>query len=120
MEKAILKQILELFEASKASSKSKRKSTSGRSKKPSEFIKFLEEKLNEDEKKLILYKFPTYLKEFLYCIQFELDNCKKSEKESLLKKYENSIYFLEKIEKKLDVSLRRYLTIYEDDESDDE
>lgn len=88
--------------------------------KPSEFIKFLEEKLNEDEKKLISYKFPTYLKEFLYCIQFELENCKKSEKESLLKKYENNIYFLEKIEKKLDVSLRRNLNIYEDDESDDE
>jgi hypothetical protein len=88
--------------------------------KPSKFIKFLEEKLNEDEKKQILRKFPTYLKEFLYYIQFELDNCKKSEKEYLLKKYENSIYLLEKIEKKLEVSLRRNLDLYEDDDSDDE
>lgn len=47
LEKAILKQILELFEASKASSKSKRKSTSGRSKKPSEYInKSLMDNLN--------------------------------------------------------------------------
>jgi hypothetical protein len=45
-EKVILKQILTLFEASKASSKSKRKSTSGR-KKPSEFInKSLMDNLN--------------------------------------------------------------------------
>ena len=88
--------------------------------KPSNFIKFLEEKLNEHEKNLLLYKFPTYLKEFLYYIQFELDNCKKTQKECLLKKYENSIYFLEKIETKLDVSLRRNLAIYESDESSDE
>ena len=87
-------------------------------KKPSNFIKFLEEKLNEHEK--ILYKFPSYLKEFLYYIQFELDNCKKTQRECLLKKYENSIYFLEKIETKLEVSLRRYLAIYESDESGDE
>ena len=86
--------------------------------KPSKFIKFLEEKLNEHEK--ILYKFPSYLKEFLYYIQFELDNCKKTQRECLLKKYENSIYFLEKIETKLEVSLRRYLAIYESDESGDE
>jgi hypothetical protein len=86
--------------------------------KPSKFIKFLEEKLNEHEK--ILYKFPSYLKEFLYYIQFELDNCKKTQRECLLKKYENSIYFLEKIEAKLDDSLRRYLAIYESDESSDE
>lgn len=88
--------------------------------KPSKFIKFLEEKLNEHEKKIILYKFPTYLKEFLYYIQFELDNCKKPQKECLLKKYEDSIYFLEKIERKLDLSLRRYLAIYESDETDEE
>ena len=88
--------------------------------KPSNFIKFLEEKLNEHEKNLLLYKFPTYLKEFLYYIQFELDNCKKTQRECLLKKYENSIYFLEKIETKLEVSLRRYLAIYESDESGDE
>jgi hypothetical protein len=89
-------------------------------KKPSKFIKFLEEKLNDHEKKIIPCKFPTYLKEFLYYIQFELDNCKKAEKECLLKKYENSDFFLEKLETKLEVSLRRYLAIYESDETDDE
>uniref|UniRef100_A0A6C0AT44 Competence protein CoiA nuclease-like domain-containing protein n=1 Tax=viral metagenome TaxID=1070528 RepID=A0A6C0AT44_9ZZZZ len=89
-------------------------------KKPSKFIKFLEEKLNDHEKKIIACKFPTYLKEFLYYIQFELDNCKKAEKECLLKKYENSDFFLEKLETKLEVSLRRYLAIYESDETDDE
>ena len=88
--------------------------------KPSKFIQFLEEKLNDHEEKLILHKFPTYLKEFLYYIQFELDNCKKAQKEEILKKYENSEFFLEKLETKLEVSLRRYLTIYESYDTDDE
>lgn len=88
-------------------------------KKPSKFIKFLEDKLNEHEKKLKTYKFPAYLKEFLLCIQDQLDERKKIEKECLLTKYENDNFFLKKIKTKLHRSFTDYLS-YERDDSDDE
>ena len=47
-------------------------------------------------------------------------NCsKKAQKEVILKTYEDSEYFLGKLESKLDESLQRYLCI-DNDESDDE
>jgi len=88
--------------------------------KPSKFIKFLKEKLTEHEGKLIPYKMPEYIRVFLSYIEFELDNCKKTQKDVILKTYEDSQYFLEKMDSKLDASLQRYLGIYEDEESDEE
>jgi hypothetical protein len=88
--------------------------------KPSNFIKFLKERMNDQKSKLITYKMPNYIDEMLSNIEFELNNCKKkTEKEGILIKYDDSEYFLEKIETRLDASLMRYLGI-DDDESDDE
>lgn len=89
--------------------------------KPSNFIKFLKEKMNEHKAKLIPYKMPTYVDDVFTYIEFELDNCKKkTQKEEILTKYEASDFFLEKLEDKLDTSLKRYLGIIDDDSDDDD
>jgi hypothetical protein len=89
--------------------------------KPSNFIKFLKEKMNDHKAKLIPYKMPTYIDDVFTYIEFELDNCKKkTQKEEILTKYDASDFFLEKLEDKLDTSLKRYLGIIEDDSDDDD
>lgn len=89
--------------------------------KPSNFIKFLKERMNDQKSKLIPCKMPNYIDEMLSNIEFELNNCKKkTQKEDILTKYDDSEFFLEKIENKLDVSLKRYLDIDEDDSDDDD
>ena len=92
-------------------------------KKPSDFIRFLKEELDKINKEMLPKKLPKYIDEFISQIEFEVDYTKgKSNKELILKNYDNSDYFIEKIEKKLDVNVKRYLCMKindEDDEDDD-
>ena len=89
--------------------------------KPSNFIEFLKEKMCDHKLMLINHKMPAYIDELLSNIEFELISCKKkTQKEEILTKYEESEFFLQKIEDKLDISLKRYLGIYEDDSDDDD
>ena len=92
-------------------------------KTPLNFINFLKEKLddeNESQKKLGAV-LPKYIYEFISQIECEIQNSKgKTKKELILTKYENYDYFVEKIEKKLHDSAKRYLGMNIDDDSDND
>ena len=69
-------------------------------KTPSNFIRFLQEKLEKIGKEM-LGVLPKYIYEFISQIGFEIKNSKgKTNKELILTKYENYDYFVEKLEKK--------------------
>ena len=93
-------------------------------KNPSDFIRFFKEKYDEI-KKIQLSQFselPNYIDEFISNIDFEIQISKgKTNKEKILKSYDNNDYYSEKIEEKLDINVKRYLAIkiYEDDDDDE-
>lgn len=89
-------------------------------KSPSDFIRFLKEKHDEIKKQTPLL--PKYVDDFLSEIEFEIQRSKgKTNKELILKKYDNNEYYSEKIEEKLDISVKRYLGMkIEDDDSDND
>jgi hypothetical protein len=82
-------------------------------KKPSDFIRFLKEKLEAN-------KFlPKYIEEFISQIDFEIEiSTGKKKKEQILVNYDHIDYFIEKIEKKLEINVKRYLVIKNNDDSD--
>lgn len=87
---------------------------------PSNFIIFIKEKLNENEKN-IPFTYPTYINDFFTEIEFEISHCKgKTNKELILKKYEDKDYFIKVLEKRLDVSIKKWLGIIINDDDDDE
>jgi competence CoiA-like predicted nuclease len=90
-------------------------------KTPSDFIRFLKEKLDESNKGNLPSILPKYIYDFFSQIEFEIEFSKgKKNKENILKNYDNSDYFKEKIEKKLEMSVKRFLEIkIEDDDEDD-
>lgn len=92
-------------------------------KSPLNFINFLKETLDGDKNtpKDTPPKLPKYIYEFISQIGFEIENSKgKTKKELILTKYENYDYFVEKIEKKLHDSAKRYLGMNIDDDSDND
>jgi len=91
-------------------------------KPPLNFINFLKEKLDDENKSQILgSELPKYIYEFISQIEFEIQISKgKTNKELILKKYDNYDYFVEKIEKKLHDSAKRYLGMNIQDDSDND
>jgi len=88
-------------------------------KKPSDFIRFLKEKIDKIKENM-LQKMPKYIDDFISQIEFEIEISKgKINKELILKNYDDNDHFLEKIEQKLDVSIRRYLGMEIDDDDSD-
>jgi hypothetical protein len=64
---------------------------------------------------------PKYVDEFISQIEFEIELTKgKTNKELILKNYDDNNYFSEKLEKKLEINVKRYLAIKIDDDSDDD
>jgi len=89
-------------------------------KNPSDFIRFLKERYDEI-KKMLPTEFPKYVDEFFSEIEFEIQRSKgKTNKELILKNYDNNEYYSEKLEEKLNISVKRYLGIKIDDDSDDD
>jgi hypothetical protein len=89
-------------------------------KSPSDFIRFLKERYDEI-KKMLPTEFPKYVDEFFSEIEFEIQRSKgKTNKELILKNYDNNEYYSEKLEEKLNISVKRYLGIKIDDDSDDD
>jgi competence CoiA-like predicted nuclease len=91
-------------------------------KKTSDFIRFLKEQFDEIKKLLPPFTSPVkYIDEFISHIEFEIELSKgKSNKELVLKNYDDIDYFTEKLEKKLDLNVKRYLEIKIDEDSDNE
>jgi competence CoiA-like predicted nuclease len=90
-------------------------------KKSSDFIRFLKEKLEKIKKQMLFGTVPKYIDEFISQIEFEIELTKgKTNKELILKNYDDNNYFSEKIEKKLEINVKRYLAIKIDDDSDDD
>jgi competence CoiA-like predicted nuclease len=91
-------------------------------KKPSDFIRFLKEKLEKNKKQILSdLTIPKYVDEFISQIEFEIEFTKgKTNKELILKNYDDNNYFSEKLEKKLEINVKRYLAIKIDDDSDDD
>jgi competence CoiA-like predicted nuclease len=90
-------------------------------KHPSNFIRFLKEKLQKIDNESSSRSLPKYIFDFIFQIEFEIENSKgKTKKELILTKYENYDYFVEKIEKKLHDSAKRYLGMNIDDDSDND
>jgi hypothetical protein len=90
-------------------------------KKPSDFIRFLKETYHKIKNTNLPKSMPKYVDDFFSQIEFEIETSKgKSKKELILTNYDNKDYFVEKIEKKLDINVKRYLgiTISDDDEED--
>ena len=82
-------------------------------KKPSDFIRFLKEKIDKNTNQ--------YIDDFFSQIAFEIENTKgKTNKEIILKNYHDKDYFFEKLEKKLDISIKRYIGLSIDDEDDED
>ena len=90
-------------------------------KNPSDFIRFLKEKLDESNKGILPSILPKYIYDFFSQIEFEIEFSKgKKNKENILKNYDDSDYFKEELEKKLDISIKRFLEIKIEDEDEDE
>ena len=69
----------------------------------------------------MLGELPNYIDEFISNIAFEIQLSKgKTNKEKVLKNYDNDDYYSEKIEEKLDINVKRYLAIKIDDDDDDD
>ena len=91
-------------------------------KTPLNFIAFLKDKLQEQDKLQKLQR-PVYINDFFNRIEFEINNCKgNKKKELLLQEYEDATYFSEKLNDMLEVSVKRYfgMNIDEDDDEDDD
>jgi hypothetical protein len=89
-------------------------------KKPLDFIGFLKKKLDEIKKQIPPFTDPVkYIDEFISQIEFEIEFSKgKSNKEIILKKYDDNTYFTEKLIKKIEINVKRYLEIKIEDDSD--
>lgn len=73
--------------------------------KPSDFIRFLKEEFEKRHP-------PKYIDEFILRIGFEIESIKgKTNKELILKNYDDEDYFKEKLEETLVISVKRYLGI---------
>ena len=69
----------------------------------------------------IYIELPNYIDEFISNIDFEIQLSKgKTNKEKILKNYDNNDYYSEKIEEKLDINVKRYLAIKIVDDDDDD
>ena len=81
-------------------------------KKPSDFIRFLKEMLCSPY-------LPKYIEDYFSQIDFEIEMSKgKKNKEQILINNDDSAYFTEKLEKKLEISTKRYLAMKIDDDDD--
>jgi transposase len=91
-------------------------------KSPSDFIRFVKEKYDEIKKQMIFsINFPKYVDEFFSEIEFEIQRSKgKTNKELILKKYDDNEYYSEKLEEILDINVKRYLGIKIDDDTDND
>ena len=88
-------------------------------KRPSDFIRFLKEKIDKIKKEMSPTCLPKYIEEFFSQIEFEIELSKgKTNKELILKNYDDCDYFLEKIKTKLEINVKRYLCMKIEDESD--
>lgn len=86
-------------------------------KKPSDFIRFFKEM----KKQISFGTLPKYIDEFISQIDFEIEMSKgKKNKEQILINYENSDYFIEKLEKKLEINVKRYLVIKINEDTESE
>ena len=75
----------------------------------------------DEIKKMSPFDFPKYVDEFFSEIEFEIQRSKgKTNKELILKNYDNNEYYSEKLEEKLDISVKRYLGMKIDDDSDND
>jgi hypothetical protein len=88
-----------------------------------DFIRFLKEKL-DDVKILISEKeLPKYIADYFSQIDFEIKMSKGNKnKEQILISNDDNEYFTKKVEKQLDICVKRYLVmkIEDDDECEDE
>jgi len=83
--------------------------------KPSDFIRFLKEEFDNNNTKKKCCP-PKYIDEFILRIGFEIEISKgKTNKELILKNYDDEDYFKEKLEEMLVISVKRYLGIDIDD-----
>jgi len=81
--------------------------------KPTDFIRYLKEIIKELDIE--------YIDDFFSYIEFEIDNSKgKSNKEQILKNYDNKEYFYAKLEYKLINSIKQYLRMQIEDDDDDD
>lgn len=91
-------------------------------KKPSDFIRFLKEKLDEVKKLISKKELPKYIEDYFSQIDFEIEMSKgKKNKEQILINNDDVMCFTEKLEKQLEISTKRYLAMkIDDDDEDDE
>jgi hypothetical protein len=95
-------------------------------KKPSDFIRFLKEKLDEvkkliSKKELPKKELPKYVEDYFSQINFEIEMSKGNiNKEQILINNDDVAYFTKKLEKQLEVSVKRYLVMKIDDDDEDE
>jgi len=90
--------------------------------KPEKFIMFLLDKyneikeMNETEKR----SFPAYIIEFLNFIKFKIDcTDDKKSKKAIIEHYKDRDMFMSELDKKLDISIKRYLDIRNTDDVSD-
>lgn len=90
-------------------------------KKPSDFIKFLKEKLDEVKKLISKKELPKYIEDYFSQIDFEIEMSKgKKNKEQILINNDEVMCFTEKLEKQLEISTKRYLAMKIDDDDDED
>ena len=84
---------------------------------PSKFIRFLKEQIDNTKTGLLKnIKMPIYIEKFIDEIDTAIDNVTgKEKKESILRDYEKNTVFFNKINNKLEKSIKYYLNIDEDD-----
>ena len=83
-------------------------------KKPSKFIQFIKEEID-------IYIDIDYITDFLYQIEHEINICKgNSNKENVLKKYDDIEEFTKTLHNKLSTSIKRFLRLKTDDDEDDD
>ena len=64
---------------------------------------------------------PTYIEDYFTQIGFEIQMSKGNKnKEQILMNNDDDVYFTQKIEKQLEISIRRYLAMKIEDDDDDE
>jgi hypothetical protein len=79
--------------------------------KPSDFIRFLKEEFDNNNTKKKCCP-PKYIDEFILRIGFEIESINgKTNKELILKNYDDEDCFKEKLEEPLVISVKRYLGI---------
>jgi hypothetical protein len=88
-------------------------------KKPSDFIRFLKDEINHVKTTNLFL--PTYIEDYFTQIGFEIQMSKGNKnKEQILINNGDVVYFTQKIEKQLEISIRRYLAMKIEDDDDDE